>query len=279
MKNVLVGAFAMACVVTPAMSADLPVKAAPPIIAVYSWTGFYVGGNVGYTWGRSDYSLSYPNNGAAPPDFSVTEPAIQAAPAIAGTGRLNPDGVIGGLQAGYNRQFGRFDAGIEVDVSGSGLRKTSVLNTTFPIGANVFSGGPLNVTTSIKNDWLATLRPRFGVAFDRTLAYVTGGVAVGGVNYVQSNNWVSPALPSNVTDVGAVSQTKWGWTVGGGLAHAFNDKWSVRGEYLYTDLGRVSVVTQTFVGGPAFPPANTFTHTANLRTNTVRFGVDYKFAP
>jgi outer membrane immunogenic protein len=278
MKNVLVGAFAMACVVTPAMSADLPVKAPPPIVAVYSWTGFYIGGNVGYTWGRSDYSLTYPNNGAAPPDFSVAVPEIQAAPGIAGSGRLNPNGVIGGLQAGYNWQTGRIVFGIEGDASGSSLRKTSVLNTVFPAGGNVFAGQPLNVTTTIKNDWLATLRPRLGVTFDRTLAYVTGGVAVGGVSYFQANNWVS-TLPSNVTDVGAVSATKWGWTVGGGLAHAFNDKWSVRGEYLYTDLGSVSVVTQTFVGGPAFPPANTFTHTANLRTNTVRFGLDYKIAP
>ena len=278
MRDALVGIAVAMLAATPAMSADLPVKA-PPIVAVYNWTGFYVGGNVGYTWGRSDYGLSYPSNGAAPPDFSVAFPTIQAAPAIAGTGRLNPDGVIGGLQAGYNRQFGRFVAGIEVDVSASGLRKTSILNTTFPAGlGNVFSGQPLNVTTSIKNDWLATVRPRFGVAFDRTLAYVTGGVAVGGVSYFQSNNWLSN-IPTNVTDVGAVSQTKWGWTVGAGLAHAFNDKWSVRGEYLYTDLGSVSVVTQTLVGGPAFPPANTFTHTANLTTNTLRFGVDYKIAP
>lgn len=251
---------------------------ARPIVTVYNWTGFYVGGNIGYTWGRSDYSLTYPNNGAAPPDFSVAVPEIQAAPGIAGSGRLNPDGVIGGLQAGYNWQSGKIVFGIEGDISASSLRRTSILNTTFPIGANVFSGQPLNVTTSIKNEWLATLRPRIGVAFDRTLAYVTGGLAVGEVSYSQANNWVS-TLPSNVTDVGAVSATKWGWTIGVGLAHAFNDKWSVRGEYLYTDLGSVSVVTQTFVGGPAFPPANTFTHSANLTTNTVRIGVDYKISP
>ena len=261
-----------------AIAADLPVKA-PSIVAPppFSWTGFYVGGNVGYAWGKSDYSLTYPTNGAAPPDFSTAFPVIQAAPGIAGTGSLSPKGFVGGIQAGYNFQSGGIVFGFEADFSGSSLKKTSVLNTIFPPGlGNVFSGQPLNVTTSIQNDWLATIRPRLGVAVDRALFYVTGGLAVGDVKYSQSNNWQS-TIPSNVTDVGSVSKTKIGWTAGAGAAYAFGNNWSVRAEYLYTDLGSVSTTNQVFVGGPANPPANTFVHSANLRINTVRFGVDYKF--
>jgi outer membrane immunogenic protein len=266
-----------------ASAADLPRKAppqAPP--AAFSWTGWYVGGNVGYTWGHSDYSLDYANTGiGVPPDFSLAFPSIQAAPRAAGTGSLSPDGVIGGLQAGYNAQFGQMLLGIEADISASGLRESSTFNTTFPAGfANIYSGFPINVTTSIKNTWLATFRPRLGWALDRTLFYVTGGLAVGQVKYEQTNNWQNsfPGANGNIFDVVSISKTKAGWTVGGGVAHAFNDNWSIRAEYLYTDLGTVSSQTLTAIDPGLSPTLTAFSHAANLTTNTVRIGFDYKFS-
>jgi outer membrane immunogenic protein len=204
MKKLLLAGVALAALAGSATAADLgrPVYRRPVVYApVYSWTGLYVGGNIGYTWGRSDYRLAYPSNGAAPPDFSVLFPQIQAAPAIAGTGSLSPNGVIGGFQGGYNAQFNMFVVGFEVDLSASGLKKTSILNTIFPPGlGNVFSGQPLNVTTSIQNTWLATFRPRLGLAVDRALFYVTGGLAVGDVKYLQINNGKAifqPILPTS----------------------------------------------------------------------------------
>jgi outer membrane immunogenic protein len=256
-----------------------PVAQAAPPPAAWSWTGFYLGGNAGYTWGHSNYSLNYANTGlGVPPDFSDTFPPIQATPRAAGTGSLSPNGAIGGVQAGYNVQFNQVVLGVEADFSVSGLGQSSTLNTAFPSGfANIFSGFPITVNTSIQNPWLMTLRPRLGWAMDRSLFYVTGGLAVGQVKFSQVNEWQSSL--GTVVDMAAINRTKTGWTVGGGLEQALNNNWSVRAEYLYTDLGSVSSTTLINVDPAVIGGASTtFFHKADLITNTVRVGVVYNFA-
>src|SRR5262245_9868819 len=106
----------------PALAADMPVKARPaPAVAVYNWTGFYVGANAGYTWGGSDAV-----NLVSTPTFLVGPPLLGPQGQVtsrtfwdAANGVLNPkaNGFIGGGQIGYNRQFSdRFVAGVEADV-------------------------------------------------------------------------------------------------------------------------------------------------------------------
>ena len=128
-----------------ALAADIsrPVYKAPPAGALpvaYDWTGFYVGGHVGYGW--ADKSWSDP--------FSF------------GTVSHNADGFLGGGQAGFNYQVGQFVFGVEGDMSGSGIKG----------GANVLGA---NFNTNV--DWTATLTGRAGIAFDRWLVYGKGGVA------------------------------------------------------------------------------------------------------
>ena len=58
-KAIATAAFAAMAAIPVASAADIApryTKAPPPMVEVWNWTGFYVGGNVGYSWGRSDTS-------------------------------------------------------------------------------------------------------------------------------------------------------------------------------------------------------------------------------
>ena len=102
----------------------------------------------------------------------------------------------------------------------SSLSGTGILTT----------GDPVTVTNSVKSSWLATIRPRFGYAWNRTLVYVTGGAAFSDLRYTQS---IVTTLAA-ATGALAVSSTRVGWTVGAGFEYAVTNNWSIKAEYLYT---------------------------------------------
>src|SRR5687768_7315434 len=116
MKKLLSGVAFLMCLAAPSMAADMPLKAPPAtaIAAVYNWTGFYLGGHVGYGWGRStlndvdNFCLGI-SNCPNPPD------------------RYNFDGIVGGVQAGYNWQTGNLVFGVEADFSFSGIDEKTPL--------------------------------------------------------------------------------------------------------------------------------------------------------
>ena len=256
-----------------AYAADLPIKAPPVVAPAYNWTGFYVGGNVGGAWGQTDYEL------AVPQLFSVVDPAVNLAAAQAGTGSLHPKGFTGGIQAGYNYQIQNWVTGLEVDFGAMNLRGSSNFAGTFPLTIqNPFSGSQLSVQTSMNTDWLFTARGRLGFSpWARTLIYATGGLAVTRVNYSQTNTYTF--LGGVDVETGNLSQTKTGWTIGGGAEWAlWNNQWSVKAEYLYLDFG--SVTGQAFIPAIAFTSSATspFVHTANLNANIARLGLNYKFS-
>ncbi len=129
-----------------ASAADIPrpVYKAPPAGVVqapmYDWTGFYIGGHVGYGWADKTWQDG----------FGLASVSHQA------------DGILGGFQGGANYQIGQFVLGVEGDWSWSGIKGgTSALASTF--NTNV--------------DWTATLTGRVGLAFDRLLVYGKGGAA------------------------------------------------------------------------------------------------------
>ena len=112
-KLVLAGAALAALIAGPAMAADLPVKAAP-IVPIYDWTGFYIGINGGYSWGRSNTTVSYFN--------TITgAPIIPPAGSITDAG-FNLDGGVFGGQIGYNWQFSSWLFGLEADAQWSGQK-------------------------------------------------------------------------------------------------------------------------------------------------------------
>lgn len=218
-----------------AMAADLPVRApapAPvPVFVAASWTGFYIGANIGYAW--ADVSL---NNSGPPGPPARTVGA-------------DSDGVIGGLQAGYDWQMGSIVLGVVADVSLADLGG-SFVNVPPP-------GPPFRATASI--DWTASLRARAGFLLTPSfLAYVHGGVSFAGVD----GSWVGG--PWN----GSGDKTRVGWIAGAGLEYKWTRNFSVFAEYSYADYGSYSFQN---VGGPAVRFNN------DITVQTVKVGFNYKF--
>jgi outer membrane immunogenic protein len=225
----------------------------------YNWSGWYAGVNVGGSWGQSDVSSLI----VSPGGVNIT--ANQALISATNSPRLKPDGFTGGGQFGYNYQAGAWVLGVEADFDYLGLRSSRTNTVPFP------NGGTFTTFNSVKTDWLFTLRPRAGYAFDRTLLYVTGGLAVTEIKYVGTY-----ADFINETSASTFSKTKAGWTVGAGVEHAFTNAWSAKVEYLYTDFGTTSVADPSFNNAGGQTP-RTFTHDVHLKTNTVRAGLNYHF--
>jgi outer membrane immunogenic protein len=259
MKKLGVAGVALAALIAaPAIAADMPrpvYKAPPPVVAPFSWTGFYIGVNGGGAWGDSRVTLS--------------PAAIFGAPDIAilttnGSPHLHPTGFTGGGQAGYNWQSGNLVFGVETDINYLGLKK-STLSPVFP-GVATFTTA--QVATSIRADWLYTLRGSLGLAANNWLFYATGGLAVGNEKFTQDVHFFA----SNSDNAGSSNRTKAGWTGGGGVEVAFAPNWSAKFEYLFVDLGSVHFSSINTVA-----PAATMVHSEHLREHIARVGLNYRF--
>ena len=266
-----VAAVSTVTLVQIAAAADLPRKAppAPPPQPVFSWTGFYVGVNAGGGWrDPADFTtVLTPCNIAGNCTSSVVfgNPANQALGSALGTGSGSKgSGFVGGGQIGYNWQFNNIVLGIEGDVEY--FKRSSSLT-----GSGIVSTGDvLTVSNEIKSNWLATVRPRLGYAWDRLLVYATGGVAFTKREYTQT--MVTSLVSASGTQT--VSETKAGWTVGGGVEYAIWNNWSIRAEYLYLQFAGLSGTGAIRSG----TNSNVFTgSTGNVRDNIVRAGLNYRF--
>lgn len=177
MKKTLLGAAFSLAVAGTAFAADLPVRnyyTAPQTFSPSSWAGPYLGGQIGYEWG------SVSNN------------------------PTRPNGFQGGVEAGYNWQFGQFVVGGETDLNITGARDT--------VAPFQFS-----------NPWYGTLRGRAGIAFNNFLVYGTAGLGYGTLTG-QSFGFLS----ENKTSAGFVG--------GAGIEYGFAPRWSAKAEWLYLDL-------------------------------------------
>ena len=275
MKKTLIASIALVAASTGfASAADLPVKAAPmaPVVApVWGWTGWYIGANVGAIWTDSEYTLS-------PSGCFLTNVAcgggVPNNPLRSDVAKLNGNnsvGVTGGGQFGYNWQMGTFLLGFETDINGTNLHPNDSVNR--PLVAPLV--GNFLHTVDEKLDWFGTVRGRIGVLpVPELLLYATGGLAYGRLS---SNTAVSF---STTTDVyaGAFSDTRVGWTAGGGAEWAFSPNWSAKVEYLYIDLGSITYadICTTAVCALFVPPPGYQTD-LKTRENIVRFGINYRF--
>ncbi|MCA0399677.1 MAG: porin family protein [Proteobacteria bacterium] len=266
LNRVLGGVALLALSASLASAADLARKPASPVMprmAAFSWTGFYVGANAGYAFGQQSTRLGL---GGA---WAAESAALQNDFRTAGGGNLRPGSFIGGIQAGYNRQVGMMVYGAEVDFNYMDLRKRTAYSL---VGAGGFPALTYNYTRSVDTDWLITLRPRIGYAMDRTLLYVTGGLALAQVK----DGW-SVASNGNYLKAMTNSGVRIGWTVGAGVEHAFTNNWTTKLEYLYTDLGRSSKDSSYLPGSAFTVPAYTEQVKTRLTFHTIRAGVNYKF--
>ena len=248
--------------------------------------------NLGYGIGRDPTTLSTVS-GANFPGLGFGVPIYGSPLSFS----IDPSGVIGGGQVGYNWQFAAtWVAGLEADIQGSGMSHNQ--SCLFPCGASVLTLNtiPFNffpVTFSAlseehKIDWFGTVRGRFGYAAGPVFIYATGGFAYGEVtrkgNVVgQTGIILAPGTVLN-TFAGSysASSTQAGWTVGGGVEGKVSSNWSVKAEYLYLDLGSTTDNFSTFytgggVGGPFTGQAGFRTVTASFRENIFRAGLNYKW--
>ena len=157
---------------------------------------------------------------------------------------FNVAGWMAGVTVGYNVQFTRLVVGLEADFDYADVTGNTALLGGCAAGC------------SIRNSYLSTVRGRIGYALDRFFPYFTGGVAAGELRVAR-------------TGFGTSSKWQVGYTVGAGLETAAIDNWTVKGEYLFVDLGSH---TCSPVCGVA-PAANRVTYYANVW----RLGLNYRF--
>jgi outer membrane immunogenic protein len=252
-----------------AQAADLPTrKEAPAPVFVpppFTWTGFYVGLNAGGAFGSGSRSATL---------FAPAASAFLSSYFPGGLGNGN-SGFIGGGQAGYNWQTGSFVLGVETDFDGTTLGKNfSYVSPGFGAGTP-FPGDILTVNAKASLDWLGTTRARLGFVAtpdNRLLLYATGGVAYGGGS---SNFAAFDSLGDYFSS--SPSSTRVGWTIGGGVEYAITNNITIKGEYLYYDLGSTKFTSvENALAAAAFPGVY-ISGKYNYNGSIVRAGVNYKF--
>jgi outer membrane immunogenic protein len=250
-----------------AISADLPVKA--PAAPVYNWTGCYAGINGGGGASGSDF---HTNVG---PGTHFTDPGdVGPGGTVAndGTGSANDSNFIVGGQTGCNWQTGTVVFGVEGDMDYFHSHPGFANNTdTLNDGVTPFS-----LSQTLKTDFLATVRPRVGIAADRNLAYVTGGAAFTNVNYSQSYFDVPSggSITSPGTGSTTASKSLVGWVVGAGWEYAWSDHWTFKLEYLFAGFPTTNAL------GSITDPAggiNPLHGSGDLTIQSARAGVNFKF--
>ena len=259
------------------MPTKMPMKAAPMMAPVYNWSGWYVGLNAGGAWGTDSLSsVGTPVAGAGPN-------GIPQSLAAASTFNVSPNegAFIGGVQFGYNWQAGTTVYGIETDFQGLSKGGSSSITTSTPVPGFPAEAYISAITASKRVDYLGTLRGRLGTtAISPALfAYVTGGLAYGRVSW--SNTISAFDGPGGYTTPAVMNASgsafRAGWTVGVGGEWKLTPDWSIKGEYLYYDLGTVSgsgVLTQ-FSGVVWGSSSNQIS--TSFRGNIVRVGLNYQF--
>ena len=249
-----------------ANAADLgpgPMPQAMPGPMPYSWAGFYIGGNAGGAWGDISNSLRVSNGN--PGYFN---PAAIAGVDASGSFGIDSDGFTGGGQIGYNFQPSNWVWGIEADLQSLDLRDSH--GGEFRYTTN---NAPYNLSNSISADWLFTLRGRVGYAFNRSLVYFTGGLAVTEIDFAQTfSEQPFTAVPGARAKS---SSTEVGWVIGGGWEYGFAQNWSLKGEYLFAQFEPDAAVGRGVKGTPF--NATFHNSLSDLDVNIVRGGLNYKF--
>jgi outer membrane immunogenic protein len=246
-KSSLLASTALCAVFASAASAaGAPIPPPPPGPAPFSWTGFYIGGNVGGLWSHDtvDASGGY--------DFGSSSITSDT---------RDPSGVVGGVQAGYNYQFQSFVVGAEGDLDWSGAKS----EFSYPGYFDFDSTAAASHSASLP--FFADLRGRVGYAFDRFLPYVTGGVVFADVTNKLSDPGGGIVIPVYPISLGRGGAT--GWTIGGGAEYAIDSHWSVKAEYLYMQFPDV---TKTWNSGKGFESFK-FKDEAEI----ARLGLNYRF--
>ena len=205
-RTLLLASAALCAVASTALAAG---PAPAPFGAPSAWTGFNVGLQGGYGWaGEND-------------DLSFTQFTYNA-------DHFTANGPFGGAHIGYDQQLGSLVIGGRVELDGSGLNGST--STTAPLNSSCEG---CTVTLAFHNTWQAFLLAHAGVAFDRWLIYVTGGLALGDD---RESSTVTGGTPSS----GSQTQTLTGGAIGLGTEYAFDAHWRFGAEWRYVTFPKSS---------------------------------------
>lgn len=212
-----------------------------------TWTGLHVGLNAGYGWADVNGDPIKPT-----PEFpNGVDPDTE------------PNGWFGGGQIGYNFQSGSIVFGVEADYQAASMDD----RLGFEVG---LYDGVGKIETEITS--FGSVRGRLGVAMGSVFPYVTGGFAWADV---EANNTVIYGPEPGDIWRASDSAVHTGWVVGGGVEIALDQTWSIKGEYLYFDLGEESYTT-TYRSGTG-ELGDTYKSHADVTMQTFRLGVNYRF--
>jgi outer membrane immunogenic protein len=228
---------------SPALAADLPMKAGPIVAPMYDWSGFYVGVFGGGGMGNHNYNNGTPTNYA---NYLIN---------------YDSTGGIAGGEVGYNVQSGVMVAGVEANGFWSGIKGSDL--SQFNAGAL-----PINAIDASNLRWGASLVARGGIAVDRLLLFFTGGWAYGNILHTSTTPGIPGVFP---TLVDQFTNHQSGLTAGGGIAYAVTNNLIGKIEYRYYAMGRYDRA-----GNPLTPNLQT-PYTVDNTYSVVTLGLDYKF--
>ena len=220
-----------------AFSADLPNAKGEPVYAppppAFTWTGLYLGVEGGGAWGNAEQTDATPWS----------------------SGRYDASGALVGGTVGYNWQLGNIVLGLEGDGSATWIQGSTA-------GDSPAYQACYLPNCSAHLEALGTARARLGIAIDRFLPYVTGGVAIGSLHGAEGTGAV---------EGGAGTTTVVGWTAGAGVEAQLAPNWSAKIEYLHVDLGDRGIFDATI------PPVGVFSEKIRFTSEIVRAGLNYRF--
>jgi len=241
MKKLVLVSGAVVWLSVPVLAADVPVKARPAPVPVFTWTSCFLGAHVGGGWARKDVT----------DPVALVEDALGLTPTpVVTTAHVSPSGAVIGGQFGCDYQFA---PNWVVGVEGSAAGATMKGDTT------VFLSDGTAALVTARTDFLGSVTGRLGYAVDRWMYYVRGGAAWAGDKYT-------------VTGIGfGFEGLDWrpGWTVGAGIEWAFARSWSARLEYDYYGLGTRTILMSDVLNG--------FSGPLDVKQNvqTVKLGVNF----
>jgi outer membrane immunogenic protein len=240
---------------SPALAADLPPPVLPPPPAylpapapVFNWTGFYIGGNVGWGWtytNLTDVGPGFPGPGV---------PATTQVFPLGTQNNLSQNGFLGGGQIGFNYQINRFVVGVEGDFDATAIKHSE--------SAGGFGGG------TYTDPWTSTLTARVGYALDRALIYGKGGGA-----------WMQEKYNLTAPDGSAATGTfnRWGWTAGIGFEYAVLRNLTVKAEYDYMNFGTQNQLLTPNALDLTTGNVTGDTNSSKLSASVVKVGVNWLF--
>jgi outer membrane immunogenic protein len=259
MKQMFLACVAMAGIsAVPAKAADLPPYPAAPAVVVVpdSWTGLYVGGNLGYHAGQDSISSSANAFGWGTDAAGIIDSRSPT--------WLDPRGPAVGGQIGFNWQIRNVVFGWEADgdwLGGAANRRFTYLN------AIAVADGDFMYNSSAANV-VATLRPRIGLTFGSLMFYGTAGLAMGWFSNTDSFAFFNGTLLTTTPS----TTVRPGWTGGGGIEWKFLPQWSVKAEYLYLHMDNFNTIIPSCL--PCAQGSDIAIH-HSYTDNLVRMGVNW----